>query len=114
MSLLAMRQRRIFAGTMGPAIWSASLAHHTWHSVAHGMPVTNDDAACIAAVKKYLGYMPANSDELPPDKPVTDPVDRRDEALLDLQREIDRYRPYLSLSPDEALARAKKAAPAEK
>jgi hypothetical protein len=38
----------------------------------------------------------------------------RHEALLDLQREIDRYRPYLSLSPDEALARAKTAAPEEK
>src|SRR5205814_3729156 len=38
----------------------------------------------------------------------------RDEALLDLQREIDRYWPYLSLSPDEALARAKTAAPEEK
>jgi methylmalonyl-CoA decarboxylase subunit alpha len=52
-----------------------------------------NDAACIAAVKKYLGYMPANSDELPPDKPVTDPVDRRDEALLDLLPDSTR-KPY--------------------
>jgi Putative zinc-finger len=31
----------------------------------------------------------------------------RNEALLSLEREIDRYRPYLDLSPDEALARTK-------
>jgi RNA polymerase sigma-70 factor (ECF subfamily) len=38
----------------------------------------------------------------------------RNAALLALEREIDRYRPYLDLSPDEALARAKSAAPEEK
>jgi RNA polymerase sigma-70 factor (ECF subfamily) len=35
----------------------------------------------------------------------------RNEALLALDREMDRYRPLLSLSPDEALARVKTAAP---
>jgi anti-sigma factor RsiW len=38
----------------------------------------------------------------------------RNEALLALEREIDRYRPLLGLSPDEAMARAKTASPAEK
>jgi hypothetical protein len=36
----------------------------------------------------------------------------RNEALLALDREMQRYRPYLTLSPDEALARSK-SAPAE-
>src|SRR5947208_7563615 len=35
-------------------------------------------------------------------------------ALITLEREMDRYRPYLSLSPDEALAREKTAPPEEK
>jgi hypothetical protein len=35
-------------------------------------------------------------------------------ALLALEKEIERYRPYLELSPDEALERAKSAPPAEK
>jgi anti-sigma factor RsiW len=39
--------------------------------------------------------------------------DRR-EALLALDREMERCRPYLGLSPDEVLARAKTAPPAEK
>jgi RNA polymerase sigma-70 factor (ECF subfamily) len=34
-------------------------------------------------------------------------------ALLALEKEIERYRPYLELSPDEALERAKSAPPAE-
>jgi RNA polymerase sigma-70 factor (ECF subfamily) len=38
----------------------------------------------------------------------------RNTALLVLEREIQRYRPYLDLSPDEALARAKTAPPEEK
>jgi hypothetical protein len=38
----------------------------------------------------------------------------RHSALLALEREIERYRPYLNLSPDEALARAKSAGAEEK
>jgi len=38
----------------------------------------------------------------------------RNAALLALEREMERYRPYLSLSPDEALAKAKTAPAAEK
>jgi Putative zinc-finger len=38
----------------------------------------------------------------------------RNAALLALEQELEKYRPYLSLSPDELLARAKTAPPAEK
>jgi RNA polymerase sigma-70 factor, ECF subfamily len=38
----------------------------------------------------------------------------RNAALLALEKEIERFRPYLSLSPDEALAKAKTAPEAEK
>jgi hypothetical protein len=38
----------------------------------------------------------------------------RNEALLSLEREIEKYRRYLHLSPDEALARARTAAPEDK
>ena len=38
----------------------------------------------------------------------------RNEALLALDREMQAFRPYLGLSPDEALARSKTAPPAEK
>ncbi len=51
------------------------------------------DAACIQATKKYLSFFPSSCDELPPDLPVTDPIDRRDESLLDLLPETTR-KPY--------------------
>src|SRR5205814_5392538 len=38
----------------------------------------------------------------------------RNEALLALAREIERYRPYLGLSPNDALARAQRAPESEK
>ena len=38
----------------------------------------------------------------------------RNAALLALEQEIERYRPFLDLSPDEALARSETASPAEK
>src|SRR5581483_11902971 len=53
----------------------------------------DDDAACIGAVKKYLSYLPSNCDEEPPVVASADPVDRRDEALLDLLPESTR-KPY--------------------
>ncbi|HEY6459331.1 MAG TPA: carboxyl transferase domain-containing protein, partial [Polyangiaceae bacterium] len=52
-----------------------------------------NDAACLAAVKKYLSYLPSNCDEAPPAIPCDDPIDRRDEALLDLLPETTR-KPY--------------------
>jgi acetyl-CoA carboxylase carboxyltransferase component len=52
-----------------------------------------DDAACLAAVRGYLSYLPSNCDEPPPDVPCDDPVDRRDESLLDLLPESNR-KPY--------------------
>jgi methylmalonyl-CoA decarboxylase subunit alpha len=52
-----------------------------------------NDASCIQATKKYLSFFPSSCDELPPDLPVTDPIDRRDESLLDLLPETTR-KPY--------------------
>src|SRR5580700_534225 len=52
-----------------------------------------DDAACIAAVKKYLSFLPSHCDEGPPDAPCDDPIERRDDALLDLLPESSR-KPY--------------------
>jgi acetyl-CoA carboxylase carboxyltransferase component len=43
-----------------------------------------DDAACLRAVKEYLGYFPTSNLAPPPHRPTDDPVDRRDEGLLDV------------------------------
>src|SRR5579883_561254 len=52
-----------------------------------------NDAACLAAAKKYLSFLPSNCDEAPPDVACDDPIDRRDDALLDLLPDSTR-KPY--------------------
>ena len=51
------------------------------------------DADCVAAAKRYLSYFPSSCEEDPPELPATDPVDRREESLLDLLPESTR-KPY--------------------
>jgi len=56
-----------------------------------------DDASCIAAVRTYLSYFPSHCEEAPPVVPCTDPVERREESLLDLvpdspRRAFDMYK----------------------
>jgi acetyl-CoA carboxylase carboxyltransferase component len=53
----------------------------------------DSDEACLVAAKTYLSYLPSHCDELPPDAPSDDPVDRREERLLDLLPESTR-KPY--------------------
>lgn len=52
-----------------------------------------DDRACIAAVREYLSYMPSSVDDEPPVLPCDDPIERRDEGLLDVLPETAR-KPY--------------------
>jgi methylmalonyl-CoA decarboxylase subunit alpha len=49
-----------------------------------------NDADCIAAVKRYLSFFPSSCEDEPPRLPVTDPIDRREESLLDLLPENPR------------------------
>ncbi len=49
-----------------------------------------DDPSCLALVKRYLSFFPSNCDERPPLRVTTDPIDRRDDALLDLLPESSR------------------------
>lgn len=69
---------------------------HTQKSGVGDVEVENDDA-CIAMMKRYLSYFPSSCEEEPPVLPCTDPIDRRDEALLDLlpdnpRRAYDMYK----------------------
>jgi len=57
----------------------------------HNAAETEDDA--LDQVRRFLGFMPQNVWELPPVLPVTDPLDRREEALLGIVPE-SRTRAY--------------------
>src|ERR687892_449484 len=43
-----------------------------------------DDAACIRAIRDYLSFFPSSNLDRPPVKQVTDPIDRRAEALHEI------------------------------
>ena len=52
-----------------------------------------DDPECIEKIKQYLSFFPSHCEEPPPAKSATDPIDRRDEELLDVLPDSNR-RPY--------------------
>ncbi len=52
-----------------------------------------DDEECIARIKEYLSYMPQNCEQPPSPRPVSDPIERAEEALLDVLPESNR-KPY--------------------
>jgi acetyl-CoA carboxylase carboxyltransferase component len=56
---------------------------HTEKSGVGDVEVENDDA-CIASIREYLSFMPSCCDEPPPHRPSADPIDRRDERLLEI------------------------------
>src|SRR5881275_632483 len=65
---------------------------HTRISGVGDLEVASDEE-CIRAVKEYLSFFPENCEEAPPVLPVSDPVDRMDEELLDILPESPR-KPY--------------------
>ncbi|MEA2348937.1 MAG: methylmalonyl-CoA decarboxylase subunit alpha [Thermoleophilaceae bacterium] len=65
---------------------------HTRISGVGDLEVASDEE-CIETIKKYLSFFPQNCEEKPPIAPVSDPVDRMDEDLLDVLPESNR-KPY--------------------
>src|SRR5215208_1258688 len=53
----------------------------------------DSDPECIDAIKTYLSFMPQNCEEKPRIRDAADPVDRKDEELLDVLPESPR-KPY--------------------
>src|SRR5215218_3504301 len=51
------------------------------------------DEECVERIKQYLSFFPSNCEQPPPVLPVSDPVDRMDEDLLDVLPESNR-KPY--------------------
>jgi len=52
-----------------------------------------DDAECIERIKQYLSFFPSNCESAPPVVESSDPVDRMEEALLDVLPDSNR-KPY--------------------
>jgi acetyl-CoA carboxylase carboxyltransferase component len=65
---------------------------HTRISGVGDLEVESDEE-CIRAIKDYLSYFPSNCEQAPPRREPSDPIDRRDEELLDILPESPR-KPY--------------------
>jgi acetyl-CoA carboxylase carboxyltransferase component len=65
---------------------------HTRKSGVGDLEVASDEE-CIEKIKAYLSFLPSHNEEAPPRRECADPVDRRDEALLDVLPESNR-KPY--------------------
>jgi acetyl-CoA carboxylase carboxyltransferase component len=50
----------------------------------------SDEPACIELIREYLSFFPQHCEEKPPVIPAADPIDRRDDALLDVLPESGR------------------------
>ncbi|HEV7941265.1 MAG TPA: acyl-CoA carboxylase subunit beta [Solirubrobacteraceae bacterium] len=53
----------------------------------------DSDEECVERIKQYLSYMPQNCEQPPPILQASDPVERREESLLDVLPESNR-KPY--------------------
>jgi acetyl-CoA carboxylase carboxyltransferase component len=49
-----------------------------------------DDEECIARIKQYLSFFPSHCEEPPPVRPVSDPIERAEEDILELLPESNR------------------------
>jgi propionyl-CoA carboxylase beta chain len=56
--------------------------HGETSGIAHG--VFASEAECLAAIRRLMGYLPANNLDSAPEGPSDDPADRRDPALMDI------------------------------
>ena len=65
---------------------------HCRRSGVGDMEVASDEE-CIERIKQYLSFMPQNCEQPPPRRPTKDPIDRAEEALLDVLPESNR-KPY--------------------
>ena len=62
---------------------------HTEKSGVGDIEVPDEDA-CIQSIKDYLSYFPSHCEERPPTISFTDPIDRREDRLLDILPESTR------------------------
>ncbi len=65
---------------------------HCRRSGVGDMEVASDEE-CIERVKQYLSYMPQNCEQQPPRRPISDPIERAEEELLDVLPDSNR-KPY--------------------
>lgn len=54
---LTVTPDHVYVGTMGNAVWRASMSITTWRKVAAGMPAVNDHGAALATIPAHPGTL---------------------------------------------------------
>jgi acetyl-CoA carboxylase carboxyltransferase component len=85
-SSLAIGGPYLVESTVGEKVSEEELGGSRIHNELSGVADAEypDDASCIAAIREYLSYFPSHCEQRPPLREPSDPVDRRDEKLLEL------------------------------
>jgi len=85
-STMGIAGPEIVKGAIGADISKEELGGSKVHTEVTGMAdlELESDEACIQAVKRFLSYFPSNAQQAPPIVKANDPVDRRDEFLLEI------------------------------
>lgn len=88
-------------GIAGPALVKAAIGEEISKDELGGAEIqadrhgiadlaVDDDKAALAAIRRFLGYFPCNAGEAPPVASSADPVERREEKLLEVVPENPR------------------------
>jgi acetyl-CoA carboxylase carboxyltransferase component len=85
----------VIKAVTGESVTSDELGGAQVHATKTGLAtfVHEDEKSCFDAVRDLLSLLPSNNRELPPALPVTDPADRKCDALLDIVP-ADPSKPY--------------------
>ena len=106
-SSIAIGGPYLVESTVGEKITEEELGGARIHNELSGVAdaAYPDDSTCLAAVREYLSFFPSHCEEKPPRGGCTDPIDRRDEELLQIVPEsprqaFDMHKVILSLVDD--------------
>ena len=91
-SSIAIGGPYLVESTVGEKVSEEELGGSKVHNELSGVADQEypDDEACLKAIREYLGFFPSHSGEKPPLREPSDPIDRRDEALLNVVPENPR------------------------
>jgi len=85
-SSMALGGRHLVKAAVGEDVTEEEMGGSAVHTKVSGVAdlEVEDDAECLATVRRYLSYFPSNNREQPPVAQSDDPVDRRCEELYDI------------------------------
>jgi acetyl-CoA carboxylase carboxyltransferase component len=85
-SSIAIGGPYLVESTIGEKVTEEELGGSRIHNEISGVADAEypDDKSCIEAIRDYLSFFPSHCEEKPPRKPSSDPVDRQDDAILNI------------------------------